>query len=380
MHPSNIVRLGALCAGLVAVGCGFSPGKPVSGTGGTGNIHISTGGGGIGNFGGTTSGQGGLTGQGGNMACGAVPKSSAKLPPDILIVLDASGSMNDDATNTSCGNMGCGATSKWALMTPAINQVVTDTQAEVNWGLKFFADSGSCGVNNNAAVPVAVNNSAAIGTAIMGRTSANGGVSNGSSTPTRSAENAAVTYLNGLAQTDQNPKFIVLATDGLPNCPASGNMNNDDSTGAVAAVTAAKTAGYPTFVVGIATAGGTAETTLNSMAAAGGYPQMGAATQFYAVTDTAGFANVLRTLVGVATTCQYSIPPPPTNDGTTSREDIKVTGGSGTNDPEIPQDANNGWTYTDNTHTSVTLHGSSCDAVMAGTITTVTIIFNCHII
>ena len=236
MHPSNIVRLGALCAGLVAVGCGFSPGKPVSGTGGTGNIHISTGGGGIGNFGGTTSGQGGLTGQGGNMACGAVPKSSAKLPPDILIVLDASGSMNDDATNTSCGNMGCGATSKWALMTPAINQVVTDTQAEVNWGLKFFADSGSCGVNNNAAVPVAVNNSAAIGTAIMGRTSANGGVSNGSSTPTRSAENAAVTYLNGLAQTDQNPKFIVLATDGLPNCPASGNMNNDDSTGAVAAV------------------------------------------------------------------------------------------------------------------------------------------------
>ena len=380
MHPSNIVRLGALCAGLVAVGCGFSPGKPVSGTGGTGNIHISTGGGGIGNFGGTTSGQGGLTGQGGNMACGAVPKSSAKLPPDILIVLDASGSMNDDATNTSCGNMGCGAMSKWALMTPAINQVVTDTQAEVNWGLKFFADSGSCGVNNNAAVPVAVNNSAAIGTAIMGRTSANGGVSNGSSTPTRSAENAAVTYLNGLAQTDQNPKFIVLATDGLPNCPASGNMNNDDSTGAVAAVTAAKTAGYPTFVVGIATAGGTAETTLNSMAAAGGYPQMGGATQFYAVTDTAGFANVLRTLVGVATTCQYSIPPPPTNDGTTSREDIKVTGGSGTNDPEIPQDANNGWTYTDNTHTSVTLHGSSCDAVMAGTITTVTIIFNCHII
>jgi hypothetical protein len=383
MHPSIIVRLGALCAGLAAVGCGFSPGKPVSGSGGTGNIHITTGGGGIGNFGGTTSGQGGLTGQGGNMACGAVPKSSSKLPPDILIVLDASGSMNDDATNTSCGNQGCGANSKWALMTPAINQVVMGTQTEVNWGLKFFADSTSdraCGVTNNAAVPVTGNNAAAIATAIMGRTSANGGVSNGSSTPTRSAVNAAVNYLTGLAQTDQNPKFIVLATDGLPNCPMSGMQSADDSAGAIAAVTAAKTAGFPTFVVGIATAGGTAETTLNSMATAGGYPQMGAATQFYAVTDTAGFAQVLTTLVGVATTCQYSIPTPPTNDGTTSREDIKVTGGSGTNDPEIPQDANNGWTYTDNTHTSITLHGSSCDAVMAGTVTTVTIIFNCHII
>jgi hypothetical protein len=373
MHPSIIVRFGALCVGLAVVGCGFSPGKPVSGSAGTSG-HV-VGAGGIGNFGGTTSGQGGLTGQGGTMGCATFPKSSSKLPPDILIVLDASGSMNEDQTNTSCGNQGCGATSKWALMTPAINQVVNDTQGEVNWGLKFFADSGSCGVNNNAAVPVAPMNATAVATAIMGRTSANGGVSNGSSTPTRAAENAAVTYLTQLAMTDQNPKFIVLATDGQPNCPMSGNTSTDDSPAAIAAVTAAKTAGYPTFVVGIATGGGAAETTLNSMAVEGGYPQMGAATQYYAVSDTAGFASVLRTLVGMATTCQYSIPAPPTNDGTTSREDIQVTGDNGT----IPQDANNGWTYTDNTHTSITLHGTSCAAVTAGTITTVTIIFNCHI-
>jgi hypothetical protein len=335
---------------------------------------------GIGNFGGTTSGQGGLTGQGGNMGCATFPKSSSKLPPDILIVLDASGSMNEDSTNTACGNQGCGATSKWALMTPAINMVVTDTQMDVNWGLKFFADSGSCGVNNNAAVPIAGMTATAIATSIMGRTSANGGVANGSSTPTRAAENAAVTYLNGLAATDQNPKFIVLATDGQPNCPASGSMSADDAPGAIAAVTAAATAGIPTFVVGIATGGGTAETTLNSMAVAGGYPQAGAATQYYAVSDTAGFASVLRTLVGKVTTCQFSIPTPPTTDGTTSREDIQVTGGTGTPpDTAIAPDATNGWTYTDNTHTSITLHGTSCDQVTAGTITTVTIIFNCHI-
>jgi hypothetical protein len=373
MHPSIIVRFGALCMGLAVVGCGFSPAKPVSGSAGTSG-HV-VGAGGIGNFGGSNTGQGGLTGQGGTMGCATFPKSSSKLPPDILIVLDASGSMNEDSTNTSCGNNGCGATSKWALMTPAINQVVNDTQGEVNWGLKFFADSGSCGVNNNAAVPVAPMNATAVATSIMGRTSANGGVSNGSSTPTRAAENAAVTYLTQLATTDQNPKFIVLATDGQPNCPMSGSQQTDDSPGAIAAVTAAKMAGYPTFVVGIATGGGAAETTLNSMAVEGGYPQTGGATQYYAVSDTAGFASVLRTLVGMATTCQYSIPTPPTNDGTTSREDIQVTGDNGT----IPQDANNGWTYTDQTHTSITLHGSSCDAVTAGTITTVTIIFNCHI-
>jgi len=232
MRSSIIVRFGALCVGVAVVGCGFSPGKPVSGSAGTsGNVGIG-GAGNIGNFGGTTSGQGGLTGQGGNMGCATFPKSSSKLPPDIRIVLDASGSMNEDSTNTACGNQGCGATSKWALMVPAINQVVTDTQMDVNWGLKFFADSGSCGVNNNAAVPIAGMTAPAIATAITGRTSANGGVANGSSTPTRAAENAAVTYLNGLAATDQNPKFIVLATDGQPNCPASGSMSADDAPGA----------------------------------------------------------------------------------------------------------------------------------------------------
>jgi von Willebrand factor type A domain len=380
MHRANIVRLGLASMTLMVGACGFSPSRSgATGSGansGTGNMAT-----GIGNFGGNTSGTGGLTGGAGAMQCGAVPKSSSKLPPDILIVLDASGSMNDDSTNTSCGTMGCGTNSKWALMTPAINTVVNDTQTEVNWGLKFFADNGSCGVNNNAAVPIAPSNATAIMTAITGRTSANGGVMNGSSTPTRAAENGAVTYLTGLAATDQNPKFIVLATDGQPNCPVSGGQQTDDSPAAIGAVTAAKTAGFPTFVVGIATGGGTAETTLNSMAVEGGYPQMGAATQYYGVTNTTEFAAVLRTLVGMATTCNFSIPTPPTTDGTTSREDIRVTGGTGDPaDPAIPQDANNGWTYTDTTHTSITLHGSSCDAVTAGTVSTVTIIFNCHII
>ena len=377
MHSANIVRLALVCTSMLVGACGFSPGKPVSGAGGAGNQVIPTG---IGNFGGASSGQGGLTGQGGGQQCGATPKSSSKLPPDILIVLDASGSMDQDAANAMC-NGGCGAMSKWALMTPAINTVVADTQAEVNWGIKFFADMGStCGVNaNTVAVNVAPNNATAIATAITGRTSANGGVANGSRTPTRAGENAAVTYLTQLGMTEPNPKFIVLATDGSPNCPAMGNTDTDDTAGAVAAVTAARMAGIPTFVVGIS-AGGAPEMALNMMAVEGGYPQMGQPTQYYPVTSTAEFATVLRTLVGMASTCNFSIPTPPTMDGTTSREDITVTGGSGTpTDPPITQDPTNGWTYTDTTHTSITLHGTACDQVTAGTITTVTIIFNCHI-
>ena len=378
MHPSNIVRVGVVCTALFVGACGFSPGKPVSGAGGAGNTVVT----GIGNFGGASSGQGGLTGNGGGQECASYDRPSAKLPPDILIVQDASGSMNQDPTNATCQG-GCGAGSKWALMIPAINQVVMETQAEVNWGLKVFADmGGQCGVNpTTVAVGIAANNAAAVQTALAGRTDANMNVTNGSSTPTRAAMNAATTYLMARAAMPDfpNPKYIVLATDGQPNCPMSGQSSADDGPGAIAAVTAARTAGFGTFVVGIAAGGTGAETTLNSMADAGGFPQMGGATRYYGVTDTAGFATVLRTLVTMAATCTFAVPPPPTTDGTTSRGDIKIQGTIGGTKSDIPQNATDGWTYTDANMTSVILHGAACNQVMDGTITNISIVFNCHI-
>ena len=91
MSPAKIVQLGAACIALLVGACGFSPSRPAnSGTAASGASSGTGNQTGIGNFGGTTSGQGGLTGQGGGQQCGAVPKSSSKLPPDILIVLDAS--------------------------------------------------------------------------------------------------------------------------------------------------------------------------------------------------------------------------------------------------------------------------------------------------
>ena len=103
--------------------------------------------------------------------------------------------MNNDVNDLACTG-GCGAISKWALTTPAIIQTVSTTEGDVNWGLKFFADQGgTCGVTSTVAVPIAPNNAAAIATAIMGRTAANGGLNNGTQTPTRIAEQAAVSLL-----------------------------------------------------------------------------------------------------------------------------------------------------------------------------------------
>src|SRR5262249_20809033 len=160
--------------------------------------------------------------------------------PDILIVQDRSGSMDNDSTDTSCTG-GCGAMSKWAQVFAAVQQVVTTTDTTVNWGLKFFADAdNTCGVNNGVAVQVATGTGNAIVQQYQTPTKANGGLTNGSRTPTRAAVAAGAAYLMGL--TDMNPRYILLATDGLPNCAAGGSNTADDSGPATAAIAAAAAA------------------------------------------------------------------------------------------------------------------------------------------
>ena len=283
--------------------------------------------------------------------------------------------MNEDMTNNSCKN-GCGATSKWALMTPALKQVVSDTQADVKWGLKYFADAGnnSCAVNNSAAVGIGTGTATAISTSIAGQTTSNGGVSNGSRTPTRLAMNGAVTYLKGL--TDNNPKYILLATDGLPNCmPGNTDTAAGDEQGAIDAVKAAADAGYPTFVVGIATSGiGGANTTLSSMAAAGGLARSGAPS-YYAVSTGAELASAIQKLVGVAASCRFDIGNTPTDDGTTSLGLIDVYG----DNTLIPRDTTqaNGYDYVPGTgQHSIQVYGPYCDQIMSGALKNVTVTFN----
>jgi hypothetical protein len=376
-------RFLASCAFLVpallpvaVVSCAFSPDENgmVALTGG-GNRPVTGIGGSI----------GGPTGGGGTGAvtnsCGEQVHEASKLPPDILIVLDRSGSMDNDITDKGCnGNRsgGCGTSSKWGLMTPAIKQVVTATDTSVNWGLKFFADPGSssCSVNNGAAVAIGANTGAAVTSAIDGQTNAAGGISNGSRTPTRLAINGARTYLSGVKT--ENPKYILLATDGLPNCaPGASDSTSDDSAGAIQAVKDAAAAGIPTFVVGIATSGtGTADATLSSMATAGGYPKAGSPS-YYSVSSTSEFVSVLQGLVAVAATCTFAVGTPPTDDGSTSRSQIDLYGDGSV----IPRDTShgNGWDYTDASMTSVVVYGATCDQIKNGTIKSVSVKFRCII-
>ena len=363
------------------VGCGFSPGAPgESLTGGAASSGNGTGasgvigGGGTGGFG-LSSGAGGDVGIGtGGTTCGQSSVPVMPEPPDILIIQDKSGSMDEDDSGTSCNN-GCGTNSKWTHLTTALSTVVQATDMTVNWGLKYFSDNGACGASAAPVVGVAPLTGAAVTTSIMGTRP-------GGNTPTRDAITTGAAYLATL--TDTNPKFLLLATDGLPNCPSgcatmskpnnactmTDNPNEDMA--AEAAIMMAAMQGYQTFVIGIGNVA-TAQNTLNQFAINGGQAQTGAATSYFAATDEASLEAALNKIVGVVASCTIPLTGVPQN---LTNVAVSVDDASG-NPTKVPQDATNGWTYTDATDTAIQLHGSYCDSVKGGTYTNVKFVYAC---
>jgi hypothetical protein len=143
----------------------------------------------------------------------------------------------------------------------------------------------------------------------------------------------------------------------------------------VTAVGAAKTAGFQTFVVGIATSGNaTADTTLSNLATSGGLARSGTPA-YYPVSSANDLAAAIRTLIGVAQGCTFQIGPKPTDDGTTGLDRIDVFG----DNMPITRDTThaNGYDYTDTSMESIQVYGSLCDQIMSGTIKDVTVTFRC---
>lgn len=292
--------------------------------------------------------------------CDAITATPNPLPPDILILLDRSLSMADDINDKTCAG-GCGANSKWSLMTAAINQAVAASETKIKWGLKFFGnDNGTtCGVTANAAVDPGLMNAAAIAAAI-------GNTAPATSTPTTAAEKSAGQYLATL--TDQNPKFVLLATDGQPTCGSGGATAADDAN-AIASVMSVATMGYQTFVVGIATTGmGMADMTLNAMATAGGRPQTGAS-KYYPVANAADLVAAIEAIQAMAAlTCTYDLGGRPSSPDQVGVFIDRQPATQGTDWMFGPNDA------------TVILTGATCQAVMSGSVHSVQIYLPCGVV
>jgi hypothetical protein len=342
--------------GIFFSACGSTP--PVGG--GTGNA-VNGGGAVVIKFDGgpSSQGQGGGGGSSttgvtptGDANCGTAPFGTTRMPADVLLVLDRSGSMVDSTSADSKCNGAAGCTDRWTAVTSAVSATLTSTANSISWGLKLFSSTGSgCAVSNGVEVGVAAASVPAINAQITG-TTPNG------NTPTAQAIAAAMAYLQTV--NDQNSKYILLATDGEPNClPGSKNNGDANVQGTIDAITAAKNAGFLVYVIGIGPA--TSLTNLDSFAAAGGTTNYFPATTPQALTDA--FATISQTV----TTCTFTLTTASPDPGNIA---VYMDGNL------LTKDDPNGWSFGGGTQT-VVINGTSCDAITAGTATKVQVLFGC---
>jgi len=254
---------------------------------------------------------------------------------------------------------GCGANSKWSETLAAVSAVLTASDSRINWGLAFYGVS-TCGTTSTPYVHVGPANSQAIASAFVANQPATGN-------PIETAVNDAAAYI--LTLTDRGPKYLLLVTDGLPNCmPGDTSTTTDDSLGAEAAVVNERMAGVPTFVVGLATSSEATVTATN-----GGEAQAGGTSSYFAVTDGASLEAALKAIAGAVVSCTLpliDVPAGLTNVAVSAMD-------SSGNNVKIPQDGSDGWTFTDSSLDAIILNGTACANLRSGAYTNFQFVYAC---
>jgi hypothetical protein len=304
-------------------------------------------------------------------------------PPTLYFVLDRSGSMN--------------GSNKWSTIQIALEKIVIALGPRAQVGAAVFPDPAQDQCAPGVEVFASRRGDAPAGTPgptelallqTLGHIAASGG------TPTA----ATLQKLAPTLQAIPGKTFVILATDGGPNCDASAtctaatctaNIENtpgcppggptcctDPTTGGplscldsqptIDAVTALAKAGIPVYVVGVPGSQPYADL-LDQLATAGGTAR-GSEPQYYAVdtADQAAFYSAMSKVAAkIAGSCILTlnqVPPDP------SLINVFLDG------TVLPQSGPDGWTLNG---TIVTLLGASCQAVQNGDVIDVRVVAGC---
>lgn len=291
-------------------------------------------------------------------------KVAQRKAPNVLLVVDRSGSMSDnpdDTPNPACNTSGeHGQSCKWQALLRAVNGAagtngfVNDIAARgsqsdpVRIGLLTFSgvpDNGTiaaCTPSTTIRVPPAPNSAATIASELNKIVPAGG-------TPTTAAMNLAATGFQAVAEANRS-NYIVLMTDGAPNCndafpadatncspsdpqrcpggagsgcfgdpgPKTGCLDEQGLVGAIKDLHDNKA--ISTFVIGFGAgfgAGNVPAETLEKSAIAGGTQQKwadggNADTAFYKAASATDLQNALAAIVQqIGTKCDYPLPSVP---------------------------------------------------------------------
>jgi len=268
-------------------------------------------------------------------------------PPDLMLVVDKSGSMDDP--------LGTGE-QKWQVMRNALNTVVTQYENGINFGLMLFPADDTCAAGN-VLTGIAPTNSAAVSTS-LNLTQPNGG------TPTHTTLQSSLVYYSGIPV---NPagRYVLLATDGQPNCLDVGDPSIPSITQSIAAIQSLSANGIPTFVLGFGDGINSDPATLQAMATAGG------TMNYYAANSPAELQAALEAIAGELNvpSCTFSLEeiPADLDELGVYFDDVAV--------PRSPSQTD-GWDYDPATN-SITFYGLSCDDLQGGGVDQVRVDYGC---
>ncbi|HEX8954161.1 MAG TPA: VWA domain-containing protein [Polyangia bacterium] len=274
--------------------------------------------------------------------CGAMEFALQRIPPNVMLVIDRSGSMG-----MSIG--GGSATTKWDDLKNAVSSLVTNYDSQMRLGAAIFSSDGNCAASN-IDVPLM----SAAGATVEQKLAAQGPNGN---TPTAFALDTVIA--KGMVNDATRANYVVLATDGEPNC-------NDVDVAKRITTLYTQTPSVKTFVIGIGDGTASNPALLNSWADAGHTARAGA-THYYQTSSPADLKAAFDAIVGGIVSCDFKMmqsAPDPTL--------IRVT----ENGTLLSPSPTVGYTFDPATNT-VTLHGAACDMLKTTPSTKVSVQYGC---
>lgn len=305
-------------------------------------------------------------------------------PPNMYFLLDRSGSMQED--------------NKWGAVRVVVAQILRGLGPRANFGATLFPglDSSTCALPKEVLPitpgdPPGTDDGPTTKRLLLATSGAPGG-----GTPTAQALRGVLPTLKAA----KGKTFVILATDGGPNCnanvacdvaqcqpnieaepacPPAGPTNccappNGayqsclDSAATISAVSALKAAGIPVYVIGLPGTGNPVYASLLDQLATAGGTALPVSPKYYRVDSTN--SDVLLTALKkiaaqIVATCEFKLTMVPAQANQVNVYFDEVV---------VPADPVNGWKIEGQT---VTLLGDSCKKVLGGDVLDVRIITGC---
>jgi von Willebrand factor type A domain len=331
--------------------------------------------------------------------CGTTTVQAQYDTANILLVIDKSGSMTDQPDGFTIN--------KWDALKKALDAALNNVVGEINFGLVLYpfaadhdipleCDQDCCDVGlGTAAVNVPIESGASGVTKILDAVNA---TAPGGGTPTAAALTSALQYFTtGDGAALKGQKFVLLATDGGPNCnidntcddthctpnldgqcpTANGNccaMKGQyclDDAAVVTQIKALATAGVSTFVVGIP---GTEKYSqyLDNFATSGGVPNPAAPPSYYAVSAKGGVQGLVDVFTSITThlvrNCDVALENTPQNlDLVNVAVDCTI----------VPYANGAGWAISGTDQKTLELSGDACHKIQTDGARRVDVVYGC---